>query len=144
MEMAGTMVDINNYRLDLRSSLPNRVRKKITRDLVHKICPKLMFRKLLEGQRLKFSSPTYTLSFDLDFYKDYERVPQILNQLEKYKTKAVFAVIGRFVEEFPDIHSQMVSTGHELVNHTFTHPDNPHWAPSRYFNQLSSAEQLMK
>ena len=46
------------------------------------------------------------------------------------------------MEEFPDIHSQMVSTGHELVNHTFTHPDNPHWAPSRYFNQLSSAEQF--
>jgi len=34
-----------------------------------------------------------------------------------------------------------VDEGHEIINHTYTHPDNPHFAPDRYFNKLSYQEQ---
>ena len=53
----------------------------------------------------------------------------------------MFAIIGRFVETFPDIHKRMVDEGHELINHTYNHPDNPHWAPDSYFNLLTTDEQ---
>jgi hypothetical protein len=34
-----------------------------------------------------------------------------------------------------------VDEGHEIIKQTYTHPDNPHWAPNRFFNKLSYAEQ---
>lgn len=125
----------------LKNSLINRINKKLQRDFVHFFCAQKKFKKLLKNQKHSFSNPTYTLSFDLDFYDDYRKIEGILRQLKQSKTQAVFAVIGKFVDLYPDIHKKMVDEGHELVNHTFSHPDNPHWAPDRFFNLLSLDEQ---
>ncbi|WP_245543763.1 polysaccharide deacetylase family protein [Maridesulfovibrio salexigens] len=84
---------------------------------------------------------TYVLTFDFDFEKDIDAFPVLLDMLKMHDIKAGFAVIGKFVEKYPDIHKRAVDEGHEIINHTYTHPDNPHWAPDRYFNKLSYAEQ---
>ena len=125
----------------LKSSLPKRIGKKITRDFIHATCPRLYFRKLLKLQKIHFDKPTYTFSFDLDFYEDYAQCPSLLEQLKNANIKACFAVIGKFVEEFPAIHKRMIFEGHEIINHTYTHPDNPHWAPNLFFNELTIEEQ---
>lgn len=125
----------------LRNSIPNRLIKKITRDFVHSLNPNGKFKRLLLAQKNSFDKPSYTLSFDLDFYADYEEIGSILDLLKTFEIRAVFAVIGKFVELYPDVHRRMVEEGHELVNHTYSHPDNPHWAPNRFFNLLSSKEQ---
>lgn len=45
----------------------------------------------------------------------------VLDLLKKYQIKATFFVIGKRVEEYPEIVKRMVDEGHVLGNHTFSH-----------------------
>jgi peptidoglycan-N-acetylglucosamine deacetylase len=48
--------------------------------------------------------------------------PQILALLKKYHAKATFFVLGRKVEQYPQVIKTMLQEGHEVGNHTFDHP----------------------
>ena len=111
------------------------------RESIHRMGAENYFRLWLQKQKNPLGMAGYALSFDLDFESDYRAMPALLDALQAYDMRAGFAVIGRFVEKYPDIHRRIVNEGHELLNHTHTHPDNPHWAPDRFFNRLSYAEQ---
>lgn len=50
--------------------------------------------------------------------------PKILDILQRYNVKATFFLIGKQVEQFPEIARQIVSEGHEIGNHTYSHPNN--------------------
>ncbi|MFB7667702.1 polysaccharide deacetylase family protein [Kitasatospora sp. NPDC056138] len=54
-------------------------------------------------------SPTYT--------------PQVLGILRQYGATATFFMIGANVEKHPDILRQVVAAGHQVANHTWSHPD---------------------
>jgi peptidoglycan/xylan/chitin deacetylase (PgdA/CDA1 family) len=114
---------------------------KIAREIIHRLSPDEFFTKYMKKQTNPFSNATYVLTFDFDFEEDIAAFPELLKKLKEYDMKAGFAVIGKFVEKYPDIHKQAVDDGHEIINHTYTHPDNPHFAPDRYFNKLSYQEQ---
>jgi peptidoglycan/xylan/chitin deacetylase (PgdA/CDA1 family) len=119
----------------------NKYTAKILREIIHRIKPEDYFVKFMEKQENPFKKATYILTFDFDFESDIEAFPYLLNKLKKHDIKAGFACIGKFVEKYPDIHKRAVSEGHEIINHTYTHPDNPHWAPDKFFNKLTYQEQ---
>ena len=48
---------------------------------------------------------------------------KILATLEKYDAKATFYMLGSRVEYYPEIAKDVSNAGHELGNHTWTHPD---------------------
>ena len=48
--------------------------------------------------------------------------PRLLDVLAQRDVKATFYVIGRNVEAHPAIARRIVAEGHEIANHTFTHP----------------------
>jgi peptidoglycan/xylan/chitin deacetylase (PgdA/CDA1 family) len=59
-------------------------------------------------------------------YDDGPNDPHTLRLLEvlaKHDAKATFFLIGRFVEQRPDIVREVVKGGHVIANHTFTHPN---------------------
>jgi len=68
-------------------------------------------------------------------------LPHLLDILDQYRIPASFACIGRWIEEFPDIHRNLLDKGHEIINHTYSHPDNEVLNPERKFNQLSRGEK---
>ncbi len=119
----------------------NKYLAKIARELIHRVNPEDFFIKFMKKQKNPFDKATYILTFDFDFEDDIKAFPYLLDKLKEYDIKAGFAVIGKFVEKYPDIHKRAVDEGHEIINHTYTHPDNPHFAPNRYFNRLSYQEQ---
>lgn len=47
---------------------------------------------------------------------------QILDILDKYNIKATFFVIGINVKNYPDAMANVIKRGHEIGNHTFSHP----------------------
>lgn len=49
--------------------------------------------------------------------------PQVLEILTKYKVPATFFVVGAQVERYPDLVREQVALGHELANHTYSHPE---------------------
>lgn len=48
--------------------------------------------------------------------------PQLLKVLERHQVKATFFMIGRELRAFPEIAREVLRQGHELGNHTLTHP----------------------
>ena len=63
------------------------------------------------------------LSFDCDFPEDALALPEIVRCLESTPIKASFACVGRWVEDYPDEHRAVLECGHELLNHTYSHPE---------------------
>ncbi|MFC5602585.1 polysaccharide deacetylase family protein [Sporosarcina koreensis] len=63
------------------------------------------------------------LTFDDGPHRKY--TPEILDLLKKYDAKATFFVLGANAERNPDILLRMYDDGHELANHTYSHPSSP-------------------
>jgi peptidoglycan-N-acetylglucosamine deacetylase len=47
---------------------------------------------------------------------------RLLDVLGKHNVKATFFLVGRFVQQRPDIVREIAQRGHVIGNHTFTHP----------------------
>ena len=47
---------------------------------------------------------------------------QILNILDEYNAKATFFTLGKNVKKYPEITKDIYARGHEIGNHTYTHP----------------------
>src|SRR5579864_3623667 len=47
---------------------------------------------------------------------------RLLEILAKHNVRATFFLIGRYVQQRPDIVREIVKAGHVIGNHTFTHP----------------------
>jgi len=60
------------------------------------------------------------LTFDDGPNEPYTR--QILDVLAEYGAKATFFVIGKWVRQSPEIVREVADAGHEVGNHTETHP----------------------
>src|SRR5580693_2389273 len=75
---------------------------------------------------------------------DPEWTPKILDLLKQYGAKATFFQIGAEVEKFPGIAKRAYAEGHEIGNHTFTHPDIS-TISKRYFEvELNLTERLFE
>jgi len=48
--------------------------------------------------------------------------PKLLDLLKARRVKATFYVVGRNVELYPEIAKRIVREGHEIANHTWSHP----------------------
>lgn len=48
--------------------------------------------------------------------------PQLLDILAAHRARATFYVIGRNAERYPQLLQRMVAEGHEIGNHTWSHP----------------------
>ncbi len=66
-------------------------------------------------------APIMALTFDDGPHPVY--TPAILDLLQNYQAKATFFAIGQHLAQYPDIAQTLVAQGHELANHTFSHPD---------------------
>ena len=108
--------------------------------------PRAFLRWILNGNRRRElwsgRKACVTLSFDCDYPQDVEALPAIVRMLAAYRYKASFAAVGRWIEEYPREHALVVEHGHELVNHTYSHPDNELLNPGRKFRWIPRAEKL--
>jgi len=72
---------------------------------------------------VSWDKPKCHISFDIDGVEDIDQLPRLLKILDKHDIKCSFAVVGHLIEKYPDIHKELVNRGHELINHTYSHPD---------------------
>jgi peptidoglycan/xylan/chitin deacetylase (PgdA/CDA1 family) len=80
------------------------------------------------------------LSFDLDYEADVSALEALLAELDRHSLRATFACVGHWVRKYPEEHQAIVKAGHEIVNHTSTHPDNEEIDPDRHFHLLSEPD----
>lgn len=54
---------------------------------------------------------------------DPRYTPDVIDLLKRYDVKATFFVVGQNAEQYPFLVQRQVEEGHEVENHTYTHPD---------------------
>ncbi len=75
---------------------------------------------------------------------DPEATPFVLEQLEKYNAKATFFCIGRNVEQHQQLFAEVVSQGHAVGNHTYSHIDGWKTNNKKYFSDIATASSLIQ
>ena len=68
--------------------------------------------------------------------------PKILDVLKQYNVKGTFFMIGEVAEDNVNIMRRVYKEGHEIGNHTFTHPDISEISEEQVKLQLSLTERL--
>lgn len=63
---------------------------------------------------------TFCLSFDCDNPTDADVLPALLSQLRRYGISASFAVCGALVEENVKEYEEVLTEGHEIMNHGYS------------------------
>lgn len=123
--------------------------KRITKTVLRagaSLAAPLLYRKMFHGARpLEWKDGRHaavTLSFDADREEDVKALPALAELLASYDMPSTLAAVGKWVEKYPRLHSRFLDDGHELMNHTYSHPNHEVFAPDRYFNKLSPAEQM--
>lgn len=119
---------------------------KVVRAAVTKSFPTLFARMFYANAKGQIDLPkgkgaVFSLSFDCDYGEDVKLMPQLLDMLDGAGIKASFACVGKWIEKYPEDHRELVRRGHEIVNHTYSHPDNEELKNTEHFNRLSAQEQ---
>jgi peptidoglycan/xylan/chitin deacetylase (PgdA/CDA1 family) len=63
------------------------------------------------------------IALTFDDGPDGENTALLLDLLAEAEVSATFFVIGEKIKEYPDLLRRIASEGHELGNHSFSHPD---------------------
>lgn len=69
---------------------------------------------------IKTDEKVVALTFDDGPHPKYTQ--QILDLLEQYEAKGTFFIVGQLAEKSPEVVMRMHESGHEIANHTYTHP----------------------
>ncbi|MGG3470282.1 polysaccharide deacetylase family protein [Neobacillus pocheonensis] len=68
----------------------------------------------------------------------------ILDVLKKYNLKATFFLTGKWVEKFPNLAKRIADEGHEIGNHSYSHPDALKTPSGDFKQDIIKAEQAIK
>jgi peptidoglycan/xylan/chitin deacetylase (PgdA/CDA1 family) len=92
-------------------------------------------------QRGRADKPWVALT--LDAGADAAPTPAMLKTLREHKVKITFFLTGKWIKENPDLARQIVADGHEIANHSFTHPDMRHLSDLAISKELADTEALL-
>jgi peptidoglycan/xylan/chitin deacetylase (PgdA/CDA1 family) len=89
------------------------------------------------------SRPSKQLALTYDDGPNDPHTLRLLEVLARHNVRATFFLIGRFVQQRPDIARELVKAGHVVGNHTFTHPWLILKSPSCVRRELESCERAL-
>ncbi|HKQ46229.1 MAG TPA: polysaccharide deacetylase family protein [Rhizomicrobium sp.] len=84
------------------------------------------------------------LALTFDDGPDPEWTPAILEILKEKKVPATFFMIGSAMEAYPGLVQQVLAEGHEIGNHTYTHPNLADTPPTAVRLELNATQRLFQ
>ena len=82
------------------------------------------------------------LSFDAAWGN--EQTNDLLNILDKYKVKATFFLVGDWVEKYPDSVKEIDKRGHDIGNHSNTHPHMTQLSTGDMTGEIQACNEKIK
>lgn len=95
----------------------------------------------LPGTGLPRGSKQIALTYDDGPNDPYTQ--RLLEVLARHGVRATFFVIGRFVQQRPEIVREIVKAGHAIGNHTFSHPNLIFQSAAQTRTQLRNCQQAI-
>lgn len=82
------------------------------------------------------------LSFDAAWGN--EQTDDLLKILDKYKVKTTFFLVGDWVDKYPESVKEIADKGHDVGNHSDTHPHMTQMSTSDMTGQIQSCNEKIK
>ena len=73
-----------------------------------------------------------------------ECTPRLLDILSGYQIKAAFFLVGKFAEAHPALVRRMMTEGHAIGNHSWSHPNLTRIPPAEVRRELLATSQLLE
>jgi peptidoglycan/xylan/chitin deacetylase (PgdA/CDA1 family) len=70
--------------------------------------------------------------------------PNILAELKRYNAHSTFFMVGKMAQQYPDLVLQTMADGHELANHTYTHPNLTKLDQKEIISEVLRARTVIK
>lgn len=86
--------------------------------------------------------PVVAITFDDGPNPAY--TPKILDILKEKKVKATFFVVGKYVKKYPEVAGRIVTEGHDIANHTYSHRDMVPANRRIVLEQLRKTDQIIQ
>jgi len=84
------------------------------------------------------------LSISFDAAWGRANTEEILNILDRYDVKTTFFLVGFWAEKHPDLVAELVARGHEIGNHSATHPHMSQLSDAQIREELRKCSDLVK
>jgi peptidoglycan/xylan/chitin deacetylase (PgdA/CDA1 family) len=68
----------------------------------------------------------------------------LLNTLDRYQAKATFFAVGKHIKEHPEITQEVIHRGHQMANHSFSHPSMVFKSPKFTRTEIEETDRLLK
>jgi peptidoglycan-N-acetylglucosamine deacetylase len=101
-------------------------------------------RAQLFGRTICRTNSPHKLAITFDDGPNPAITPKLLDLLDRYKAKATFFQIGRFVRECPELVKETVKRGHVVGNHTESHPNLFWQSRTRVFVELRLCHDALR
>jgi peptidoglycan-N-acetylglucosamine deacetylase len=100
-----------------------------------------LFGPLVKRQPPGSKSPLLTI----DDGPHPEHTPAVLDILDRHGLKAIFFLIGDRAEQYPHLVHEIIRRGHEIANHTQTHPAASFWTltPARMWDEIARCQETL-
>ena len=84
------------------------------------------------------------IAFSFDAAWGNEDTEQLIQILKKYNIKATFFLVGSWVDKYPDSVKALYNAGHEIGNHSNTHPDMTKISHDKILEELNSCNSKIE
>lgn len=70
--------------------------------------------------------------------------PQLLDMLSEYGIPATFFLLGKQAERHPDLVRRILAEGHEVGNHSYSHPNLRMLSPERKMQEIGQTDAILR
>lgn len=137
----------NGLKVDVGASFENmkKINKFDEKKLVYKqVKPNIHLNDLPPTAIYRGNPNKPMVSFIINVAWGNEYIPNMLETLEKNNTKATFFLEGRWVKENPELAKMIVDSGHEIGNHSYTHPNLKTLPSAQAREQLDKTNKVIE
>jgi peptidoglycan/xylan/chitin deacetylase (PgdA/CDA1 family) len=98
----------------------------------------------VRGLEVSRGLPGPRVAVTLDAGADAAPAAAILDTLKAHDVHATFFITGKWAEANPDLLRRIAAEGHEIGNHTYSHPQLPQLEDSAIIEEVEHTEQIIR
>ena len=92
----------------------------------------------------RVDTPEKVVALTFDDGPHPQHTPRVLEVLDRYHVRATFFLMGRNIERHPAVARQVLDRGHEVGNHSYSHPKLILMSPRRVREEIERTDQLLR
>jgi len=92
----------------------------------------------------RVDTPEKVVALTFDDGPSPHYTPMVLDVLDRYHVKGTFFMMGRNVERFPQVAREVLNRGHEVGNHSYSHPKLIWMSPRRVREEIERTDALLR